>query len=267
MCNRFLKLNLDNEESDFLAINHPNAFILLFHIAKRARRVSGNKDGLIIGDALIGSNDLSPGMSRQNFRTALDRLVEFGYVQIVYNGKKFIKREKSTINLTIKGTLVNLCNSKIWDINIESTNHQSNQQLTNDQPTANHEQEGIRRDIPNGISRNAQSAARPRTKDSLNFDFTILQFVGITEDDRKQWQTIYSHIVLDVEIAKATEWVKSNPTRAKKLWRKFLTGWLGRANDSAQNKKAYSYASSNSTDRRTKDINGVPVENIHAGRF
>jgi len=144
MAERFLKLNLDTDAADFLARHHPYAFVLLSVIAMRARRIHGQSDGLIIGDAIIGSADI-PGMSRQNFRTALEKLVELGHVKIVSNGKSFFEREKSTIKITIKSNLVNLIKSTIYDINSESTNHQNNQQLTNSQPTANHKQERRRK--------------------------------------------------------------------------------------------------------------------------
>lgn len=134
-----------SEEMRFLLRNYPNAFILLTCIADRARRENGHPDGLIIGDALIGSTDLEPGLSRQNFRTALNKLVELQHVEIIANGKTFLKREKSTIKVTIKGLLVNLCKSTIYNINSDDTNQHSNQRLTNDQPTGNHKQKGIRK--------------------------------------------------------------------------------------------------------------------------
>lgn len=266
MCKRFLKLNLDNDEAEFLALKHPNAFILLFFIAKRARRTSGQADGLIIGDALIGSSDLEPGMSRQNFRTALNKLVEFGYIKIVSNGKRFFERQKSTIKLTITGMLVNICKSTVFDINSEDVNQLTNQRLTNDQPTTNHKQErrriDISNDIPEYVMRDEAHPALPiRSKDSLIFNFEKWEFEGITEKDIGDWKVIYSHIDLQVEMLKSTEWLKSNPSKnRKKNWRKYLTGWFGRANDTIENKKAYRSASSSSqTDRRTKNTDGIPI--------
>ena len=147
MC-RFIKF-IPSDESMDLVRKYPNAFVLLTIIAERARRENGRPDGLIAGDALIDSCDLEPGLSRQNFRTALAKLVELGQVEIIDNGKGFLKknekREKSTIKVTIKGMLVNLCSSTIYDINSEEANQRSNQQLTNDQPTANHKEERRRK--------------------------------------------------------------------------------------------------------------------------
>lgn len=148
MSERFLKLNTEDEKNhpgDWLATKYPNAFILLYFIARRARRNNGHLDGLIIGDALISSTDFEPGMTRQNFRTAIEKLVEFGYIKIVSNGKKLLLDRKSTIKVTITGMLVNLSDTSIWDINSDDDNHRSNQRPTNDQPTTNHKQDRIRK--------------------------------------------------------------------------------------------------------------------------
>jgi hypothetical protein len=144
MAERFIKF-YPTDESDWLVRHYGNAFILLTIIASRARRENGHPDGLIIGDALIGSTDFEPGMTRQNFRTAIEKLVEFGYIKIISNGKRFFDREKSTIKVTITGMLVNLIKLTIYDINPETGNQRSNQRPTNDQPTTNHKQERIRK--------------------------------------------------------------------------------------------------------------------------
>jgi len=90
----------------------------------------------------------------------------------------------------------------------------------------------------------AQPAARLRPKDALSFNFSTHQFEGISQEDRNSWNAIYPHLNLDTEIAKATEWLKSNPSKSdKKLWRKYLTGWFQRANDAIENKKAFKVAS------------------------
>lgn len=265
-----------SEEAKFLLAYHPNAFIVLSFIAIHARRVSGLPDGLIIGDALVSSESFSPGLSRQNFRTAIEKLAELKYIKIISNGKRFFEREKSTIKVTIKAYLVNLCASEVYNINGKSGNQHSNQQPTNDQPTGNHKQEGRRIDISNDISNEedalragAQPAPPLRSKDLLIFNFEKWEFEGITEKDIADWKIMYPHIDLKVETLKAAQWLKNNPSKNnKKQWRKYLTGWFGRANDSIENKKAYRTASGGSSqDRRTKDINGNPVDSPHSGRF
>jgi len=55
---------------------------------------------------------------------------------------------------------------------------------------------------------------------------------GITDADRADWAKAYPAASLDQELAKASEWLKANPERAKrKNWRRFLTNWLTRCQD------------------------------------
>jgi hypothetical protein len=55
---------------------------------------------------------------------------------------------------------------------------------------------------------------------------------GITESDRKAWGEAYPATVLDIELVRASEWLKANPTRARKSnWRRFLVSWLTRSQD------------------------------------
>lgn len=259
MCKRFLKLNLDNEEADFLAIHHPNAFILLYFIARRARRIPDQPDGLKVGECHIGDWE-KIGLSRQNYRTALKILCAKKFVEILETNRT---RKKSTTGLTTEGTKVKLLNSTIWNINTESPNHSTNHCLTTDQPLPNHEQERRRIiSISDDIDYNARTAKRPRSKDFLSFDFEKWEFIGITEKDMSDWKLMYPHIDIQVETLKAAQWLKNNPSKSGKThWRKYLTGWLGRSNDSVENKKAFRVASGGSTpDRRTKNMDGTPIK-------
>lgn len=55
---------------------------------------------------------------------------------------------------------------------------------------------------------------------------------GITDADRKTWAEAYPACVLDIELVRASEWLKANPTRAKKSnWRRFVVSWLTRSQD------------------------------------
>ena len=52
----------------------------------------------------------------------------------------------------------------------------------------------------------------------------------ITEADREGWKKAYPACDLDIEIAKAGEWVKAEPAKGRKSnWRKFLIGWFNRS--------------------------------------
>jgi hypothetical protein len=54
----------------------------------------------------------------------------------------------------------------------------------------------------------------------------------ITDADRQEWAQAFPGAVLDQELAKATAWLKANPTKARRSnWRRFLVGWLQRCQD------------------------------------
>jgi len=106
----------------------PYAFTLLTVIAQRAKR-TGTLDvhGLELGEAMLGDHR-NYGMSRQQYRATIKRL------------KKY---QLATFRTTNKGTIAKLTDTRIYDINIEAGNHQSdhpaNQQATIDQPSSNHQ--------------------------------------------------------------------------------------------------------------------------------
>ena len=55
---------------------------------------------------------------------------------------------------------------------------------------------------------------------------------GISPEDKKTWAEAYPACVLDIELVRASEWLKANPTRAHKSnWRRFLVSWLTRSQD------------------------------------
>ena len=55
---------------------------------------------------------------------------------------------------------------------------------------------------------------------------------GITDADRSEWVAAFPGAVLDQELAKATAWLRANPTRAgRRNWRSFLVRWLSRCQD------------------------------------
>ena len=58
-------------------------------------------------------------------------------------------------------------------------------------------------------------------------------WVGITDDDRLQWQAAFPAIQVAEQLARARVWALANPKNRKSNWRKFLVGWFGRAQDKA----------------------------------
>ena len=145
----FLKLMRSPESLELL--RDLLAFGLLALIAFRTRwRFAFSADGLEIGEALIGDYK-HIGLSRQQYRTRIARLVKWGFI---------------TVRPTPKGTIAKLTSTAVFDINLPppnerltnknqpseqpsnsrvksalcqpSTQPTSNQQPTNSQPTANH---------------------------------------------------------------------------------------------------------------------------------
>jgi len=80
----------------------------------------------------------------------------------------------------------------------------------------------------------SESAALPKRqpqKDSIRWD-SVEGWQGITDADRDAWLIAYPAAGTTVELAKASEWLKANPTKSKRSnWRKFVTGWLSRCQD------------------------------------
>ena len=74
---------------------------------------------------------------------------------------------------------------------------------------------------------------------SISFSFSESKFEGITEKDLKTWKELYPSIDIELALKEMTQWILANPTKSKKLWRKFIIGWFKRANDHAVNKQAY----------------------------
>jgi hypothetical protein len=137
--NRFIKF-MDSEESDYLLKHQPNAFLLLTLIAKRARRCNGSLDGFEVGDALLG--DYSEcGLTRKKYRVALQKLEELKLIEILKKSKNGRTCQKRAIKRAIKGTLVSLRDSRIWDINSDNKGHQSGQPGAIKGPSKGHEQE------------------------------------------------------------------------------------------------------------------------------
>ena len=87
-------------------MRYPTSFTLLAQIAFRARREVPkiNPFHMQVGEALIGDFQ-SIGLTRQQYRDALDNLKTWGYV---------------TTRATNKGTIAMLCGSDVYDINTVS---------------------------------------------------------------------------------------------------------------------------------------------------
>jgi hypothetical protein len=103
MATPFFKALRSKEALDLM--KYPPAYMLLSQIAYRARRTDEpNMYRLTIGEAMIGDYG-SIGVTRQQYRTAIDKL----------KSNQFI-----TIRTTNKGTVAKLIDARVFDINEDS---------------------------------------------------------------------------------------------------------------------------------------------------
>lgn len=105
----------------------------------------------------------------------------------------------------------------------------------------------------------AQTAKAASQRADISYSRETGQFEGITQEDLQSWVTAYSSVNISQQIAKAIEWLKSNPSKAnKRLWRKFLTSWLDRANEKAENQAAYRSNNTQTNEaRRASQLNNA----------
>jgi hypothetical protein len=79
----------------------------------------------------------------------------------------------------------------------------------------------------------SSAAPRARSKPSDPIRWSDVGWEGITNADHAEWLQAYPAADLPVELAKAHQWLKANPKKARKSnWRKWLTTtWLTRCQD------------------------------------
>jgi len=74
-------------------------------------------------------------------------------------------------------------------------------------------------------------AGRSATADAICWDSSE-GWQGITDSDREAWRTAYPACDIAQELARADQWLRGNPAKAKrKAWRRFVTNWLSRTQD------------------------------------
>jgi len=112
-----------NEELTALAVKHPNAFILLYFIALRARRAPSSVMGLDICESFLGDYE-ALGMTRAKYRRALEVLQKYKIV---------------AIKATNKGTIVKLLDKQYYDINEKEDSQQSDHQVAIKKPSNSHQ--------------------------------------------------------------------------------------------------------------------------------
>jgi uncharacterized protein YdaU (DUF1376 family) len=69
--------------------------------------------------------------------------------------------------------------------------------------------------------------------EKIDFDYHSGRFSGITEEQLSIWNAAAPAVNVLVEINKAAAWAVGNPKNRKSDWKRFLTKWILRAQDSA----------------------------------
>lgn len=152
-------------------------------------------------------------VSRQKIRTAISNLQNTNEI---------------TIKTTSRGTLITVCKYEEYNSQEKEINQPNNQQLannlTNEQPTDN-QQITIteeRKKIEEGKEDKKSLVETPAIAWSATDGWS-----AITVEDRESWNEAYPACDLDRQLAAMSEWLKSNPAKAKKKnWRRFITNWL-----------------------------------------
>lgn len=244
MSERFLKF-IPSEAAIQFAIKYKNAFILLMIIANQARRKNGNLDGLTIGQCHLGGHK-NYGMTDKEYRYAKKVLVEQGLIKIVVTSRTR-KKAKQTKKLfettnganeranepTTEGTLVELCNSEVWDINSESDNHSKGERKgesrANQGRIKGDKQEGLRR-IKNDQEKEDHPSIPSGRDDALTDDFLskgkreIIPGVFLSQEELEACIRIKGD---EQKVIQAIVFIQKSPKRKKEIldWPNALSQW------------------------------------------
>lgn len=247
MSERFLKF-IPSEEAIQFAIKYKNAFVLLLIIANQARRTEGASDGLKMGQCHIG-NHKNYGMSEKEYRYAKEILIKNGLIKIVLTSRTR-KKAKNIENPifgsnganaganepTTTATLVELCNSAVWDINYDIYKHskcerkgeRKGESRANEGRTKGDKQERLRmikndkKDHPSIPSKKSD-----RLIDDFSFEKEKIQVcdqVFMTQEEIDACVKIKGD--LD-NVKKAVEYILSSPRRKNTItdWPNALLKW------------------------------------------
>ena len=150
-----------------------SSFLLLTQIALRARRTKVfSNNGLGIRESFIGDHG-NCGLTRQQYRTALSKLVKWGFV---------------TTRPTNKGTVATLLKDSVYNINTDDTNQQDNQPPTIKQPSSNH-QATTKKNVNNENNVNNGVGTPAFTLQQCNDKAFV---VGMTDQESKEFYDHYN---------------------------------------------------------------------------
>lgn len=207
-----------------------NTCRLFFHLLLRANWKDGRFQGMEIprGSLVTSYNNLAAetGLSVKNVRTALKHLETTGEV---------------AVNRHPKFSVVTIKNYNLYQSDGIVTGSQpaSNRQATGKQVATIEEVKKVRSKESNNNIPSAPDDKSPCAGSFLLNDGTSYE---ITENDVDKFQQLYPGIDVRQEIRNITGWCMSNPNNRKTRAgaKRFLNGWLSRAQNSARPNKGYS---------------------------
>lgn len=207
-----------------------NTCRLFFHLLLRANWKDGRFQGMEIprGSLVTSYNNLAAetGLSVKNVRTALKHLETTGEV---------------AVNRHPKFSVVTVNNYNLYqsDGTINGSQVADNRQTTGKQVATIEEVKKVRSKESNNNIPSASDDKSPCAGSFLLNDGTSYE---ITENDVDKFQQLYPGIDVRQEIRNITGWCISNPKNRKTRAgaKRFLNGWLSRAQNSARPNKGYS---------------------------
>lgn len=205
-----------------------------------------------------------PYWTEDKVRRLTDKLVA---QKILIKGNFNKMKFDHTIWYTINWDLANLPNrigtvAKSSDENVKSSD-ESAKPIPDTKPTDT---------IPKEPSNEGSSPKRKTHRGRSNGDFFFSKkdsdWIGITPKDIDDWKKGYPGVDVEVELLQMVQWLIANPSQANKIkWRAFVTRWLKRGLNDRLNREARSAAFKMSpgggVDRRTKNIDGTPMDAPH----
>jgi hypothetical protein len=181
MSERFIKF-FPSEEAMWLLDNKPNAFRLLAHIAKTARRYNGHPDGLTIGQCHL-EHWTKYNLTEREYRTAKDILVKRARIKIVETNRT---RKKSTTASTTKSTLVQLLDSMVWDINPDDKDDRNDDRETTDRRLTDDKQDDIRMTNMNKSHHHQTSSSKVLMIDDFSSKIEFLPGIFLSQEQIDQ---------------------------------------------------------------------------------
>ena len=91
--------------------------------------------------------------------------------------------------------------------------------------------------VQNNKTTSHQKKEKKKEKKKINFNFDKGEWENITPKDKADWEQAYPACDIDIELAQMREWLKANPDKRKKNYRRFITNWLSRSQEKGGTKK------------------------------